>query len=93
MKCLNKDCDYQGERSSNCSNFKAVAWDNCTGRIKPSPTLTWKDVLYCHSLGFHTINSFWSRANSLQYPYFCWNDRIYLTYNGSDTGLTIQDIV
>lgn len=51
--------------------------------------LSWKSVLYCHNymkVGDRTrMNEI---AQQLDYPYFCWNDRIFRTDSGTGSQTT-----
>lgn len=56
--------------------------------------INWQNVLnYKHlpSLGWN-IETFRSQAQTLGFPYFCWNDRIYNTTTGEDTDFVKDDV-
>lgn len=56
--------------------------------------ITWQNVLnYKHlpALGW-SLSTFSEQATTLGFPYFCWNDRIYETETGNDTGFVAVDI-
>jgi hypothetical protein len=55
-----------------------------------NPT-SWKFILYPHSHVGH-IDKMRQIALFLEYPCFVWNDRIYDTESGKDTGYTVGDI-
>lgn len=57
----------------------------------PTNLLSWKIVLYPHAfLGYMMYMH--ELAAKLKYEYFCWNGRIYRTTDGSDSGMTIDDV-
>lgn len=53
--------------------------------------LTYKYIFVPH-VGYGWITNCQQAAIDCGYPMFIWNNRIYETYTGQDTGKTVKDI-
>jgi hypothetical protein len=54
--------------------------------------LNYYTVIHSKFAWVGSIMEMWKLAKKLEYPYFLWNDRVYTTADGEDTGKTIEDI-
>lgn len=53
--------------------------------------LSWKNVLDCKKTYGH-ISNMQKTAQLVQYPYFIWNGRVYVTSSGNVTNLLETDV-